>query len=256
MKRMGRVALGAALVGLAATAGVGIIETSAQSGDIKAVMRVESEGQPAMEMDYYLGENRMRMDMSDEVSLISISGDSPSMYMVQHPQQSSIEWGAQQLQMMQQMMQQMPGITDQANDMFDTTQVEFQQTGATDQIGAWNVFEVEMTDPNGERGSLWLTTDTDTGLFEVMARVADAASIMSSPIGGSGMSLEFLQFQTVAQAQGLPAGRVVRIVSDDANGATTITLTEVEPGPLPSGTFEPPAGYTQMQMPSIPGFPG
>lgn len=255
MKRMGQVVLSGALVWIGATAGPGVIGTSAQSGDIKAVMRVESAGQPAMEMDYYLGENRMRMDMSEEVSLISISGDSPSMYMVQHPEQRYIEWGAQQLQMMQQMMQQMPGITDQANDMFDTAQVEFQQTGATEQIGPWSAFEVEMTDPNGERGSLWLTTDTDTGLFEVMLRVADAASIMSSPMGG-GMSLEFLQFQSVAQAQGLPAGRVVRIVSDDTNGATTITLTTVEPGPLPSGTFEPPAGYTQMEMPSIPGFPG
>ena len=255
MNRMGRVALGGALVGLATTAGLGIVGTSAQSGDIRAVMRVESAGQPAMEMDYYLGENRMRMDMSEAVSLISISGDSPTMYMVQHPQQRYIEWGAQQLQMMQQMMQQMPGVTDQANDMFDTTQLVFQQTGATDQIGPWNAFEVEMTDPDGERGSLWLTTDTDTGLFEVMVRVADAASIMSSPMGG-GMSLDFLQFQTVAQAQGLPAGRVVRIVYDDDNGATTITLTEVDPGPLPNDTFEPPAGYTQMQMPSIPGFPG
>ena len=79
---------------------------------------------------------------------------------------------------------------------------------------------------------------------------------MSSPMGGGGMSLSFLQFQTVAQAQGLPAGRVVRIVADDGAGTTTITLTDLEPGVLPASTFEPPAGYTQMQMPSIPGFPG
>ncbi len=158
--------------------------------------------------------------------------------------------------MMQQMMQQVPGIADQADSPFDPGQLQFQETGATDQIGSWSAFEVEMTDSDGNVGALWLTTDSEIGLFEVMLRVADAASVMSSPMAGGGMSLSFLQFQTVAQAQGLPAGRVVRIVSDTGDGMTTITLTDVQPGPLPSGTFEPPAGYTQMQMPSIPGFPG
>lgn len=250
MNGMRRVVIGGILVWAVLT-GPGVTWTSAQSGDVMAVMRVESAGQPPMDMDYYLGENRMRMDMSEEMSLISISGAEPRMLMVQHQEQRYIEWGPQQLQM----MQQMPGVADQVNNAFDPEQLEFQQTGATDQIGPWSAFEVEMTDANGEVGSLWLTTDGDVGLFEVMLRVADAASIMSSPMGG-GMSMNFLQFQTVAQAQGLPAGRVVRIVSDDDNGTTTITLTDVQPGPLPSGTFDPPAGYSQMQMPSIPGFPG
>ena len=134
--------------------------------------------------------------------------------------------------------------------------MEFQETGATDQIASWNAFEVEMTDADGNVGFLWLTNEIEIGLFEVMLRVADAASVMSSPMAGGGMSLNFLQFQTVAQAQGLPEGRVVRIVSDDGDGTTTITLADVQPGPLPGSTFEPPTGYTQMQMPSIPGFPG
>ena len=68
-----------------------------------------------MDMDFYLGENRMRMDMSAEMSLISISGDSTTLYMVQHPEQRYIEFGPQQLQM----MQQMPGLADQANSAFD-----------------------------------------------------------------------------------------------------------------------------------------
>ena len=147
-------------------------------------------------------------------------------------------------------------MADQTDAAFDPEELQFQETGATDQIGSWSAFEVEMTDSDGNVGSLWLTTDSDIGLFEVMLRVADAASVMSSPMGGVGMSMSFLQFQTVAQAQGLPEGQVVRIVSDDGDGTTTITLADVQSGPLPGGTFEPPDGYTQMQMPSIPGFPG
>jgi len=52
------------------------------------------------------------------------------------------------------MMQRMPGVTDQANAMFDPEQLQFQQTGATEQIGLWSAFEVEMTDPTGERVTL------------------------------------------------------------------------------------------------------
>jgi len=95
MNGMRQVAIGGALAWMAVSSGPWVARTSAQSGEMKAVMGVESAGQPAMEMDYYLGENRMRMDMTEEMSLISISGDNPSMYMVQHDEQRYIEWGPQ-----------------------------------------------------------------------------------------------------------------------------------------------------------------
>jgi len=239
--------------------GVGLlpIDTTAQTDDdIRAVMQIESAGQPAMEMELFLAENRSRMNMSAEMSLISVSGDNPKMVMVQHPAQSYIEFGGQQLQMMQQMMQQMPNAgAAQGGVDYDPSQLQFSQTGETAQIGPWSAFEVDMTDSTGSRGALWLTTDTNVGLFEVMSRVASAASILSSPMaGGGGVSTQFLQFQAFAQAQGLPEGQVVRIVADDDNDSTVITLTKVESGPISDDTFEPPAGYTPMQMPSFPGL--
>ena len=99
MRSMRRVAIGGALVWLALAEGPGVTQISAQTRDVMAVMRVESAGEPATDMEIYLGENRMRMDMSAEMSLISISGDSPTLYMVQHPEQRYIEFGPQQLQM-------------------------------------------------------------------------------------------------------------------------------------------------------------
>ena len=233
------------------------IETRAQtSDDITAVMQIESAGQPAMEMEYFLAQNRMRMDMSAEMSIISVSGDDPRMLMVQHPDQRYIEWGAQQLQMMQQMMQQMPNAgAGQGGIDYDPTQLQFSQTGETAKIGPWNAFEVDMADSTGNRGSLWLTTDTNVGLLEVMGRVASAAGILSSPMaGGGGVALPFLQFQAFAQAQGLPDGRVIRIVSDDDNGSTVITLTGVESGSISDDVFEPPANYTPIEIPTFPGL--
>ena len=239
--------------------GVGLwpIETIAQTNDdITAVMQIESAGQPAMEMEFFLAQNRMRMDVSAEMSVISVSGDNPSMIMVQHPDQRYVEWGAQQLQMMQQMMQQIPNAGGgQGGIDYDPSQMQFSQTGETAQVGPWSAFEVEMTDSTGNRGALWLTTDTNVGLLEVMSRVASAASMLSSPmVGGGGMSMQFLQFEAFAQAQGLPNGRVVRIVSDDDNASTIITLTEVAPGPISDDVLQPPVNYTPMQMPSFPGL--
>ena len=83
MRGIRRVAIG--WVWVALTVGPGVTWTSAQPSDVKAVMQVESAGEPAMDMDFYLGEDRMRMDMSEEMSLISVSGDSPSMYMRTKP---------------------------------------------------------------------------------------------------------------------------------------------------------------------------
>ena len=63
-----------------------------------------------------------------------------------------------------------------------------------------------MSGPGGQEGSLWFTTDVETGLFELMAR---------------------------AEAEVLPEGRVVRIDSRDGDQSSTITLASIEPGPLP-----------------------
>ena len=228
----------------------------AQTGDVTGVVRVEGLGQPAMDMGFAMAENQSRMDMGEQVSMISTAGSDPSVLMLQHPERRYMRWGAQQLQMMQQMMGQLgnaPGGSTGPD--FDPTQIQFQETGNTAQIGEWNAFEVLMTSPDGEQGAVWLSTEPEVGLFELFARVSDAASALSMPMaGGGGGAQAFLQYQALAQSQGLPEGRVVRLVPDDANGGGTITLVGAEVGPIPQSTFEAPADYQQMQMPSIPGF--
>ena len=247
-----------ALVLTGVVAGVVLQPLLAQSTvDVKAVMRMETPGQPPMDMEYSLGQDKMRLDMPQEVSVISTTGASPSMLMVQHAEQRYIEWGPQQLEMMQQMLQRVQrGAAGSDSDIFDPTTVQFEQTGQTAQIGNWNAFEVLMQGSDGQEGTLWLSADAEIGLFELSLRAAEAASMLQNPMtGGGGGSQQFLQYRALAEAQGLPDGRVVRIVSSADDGGGTITLMSVETGPLPTGTFEPPAGYEQMQMPSIPGFP-
>jgi len=229
----------------------------AQSADdIKAVMRIETDGQPPMDMEYSLGQEKMRLDMSRDLSVVSMTGDNPSMLMIQHAENRYMEWGPQQLEMMQRMWERVQGGGGQDADIVDPTTLQFEETGQTEQIGSWNAFEVLMHGSDGQEGALWLTTEAEIGLFEISARAAEAASMLRNPMigGGGGGPQQFRRLRMLAEAQGLPDGRVVRIVSTDDNGGGVITLANVETGPLPGDTFEAPAEYELMQMPWIPGI--
>lgn len=230
----------------------------AQSADdVKAVMRIETDGQPPMDMEYSLGQEKTRLDMSQDVSIISMTGDTPGLFMIQHAEKSYMEFGPQQLEMMQRMFERVQGGGGPDSDAIDPTTMQFEQTGETQQIGPWSAFEVLMTGSDGQEGALWLTSDAEIGLFELFARAAEAASMMRNPMlgGGGGGPQQFRRLRALAEAQGLPDGRVVRIVSTDENGGGTITLANVEVGPLPGDTWVPPAEYEPRQMPAFPGNP-
>ena len=230
----------------------------AAQDELAAVIEIESGGQPAMTMDYFLGPDRMRMDLSQGMSVVWFSGDSPRMLMVQHAEQRYIEWGPEQLKMMQQMLQRMPGAgggNEQPN--LDVAALQFEETGQTATVGDWEAFEVRMTGMDDQATTFWMTTDIDVGLFEISQRVAVAADALRMPTAGGAAAgaQQFLRYQGLARAQGLPNGRVVRMHIDADGQPTTITLQSMEPGGLPADTFDPPSDYEQMQMPSIPGLP-
>ena len=225
---------------------------AAQSdGDLKAVMRVETAGQPAMEMNYSLGDGKMRMDLEQGMSMIWTSGDAPTMLMVQHAQRQYMEWRPDQLKM----LQRMPGAGADAESDIDPSQIRFVETGQTEQINGWDAFEVRVTGLPDQDGTFWMTRDIETGLFEISRQVADAAAVLRMPMtgGGPGGGAETLQrYRSLMDAANMPDGRIVRMNFEADGNATSVTLMSMEPGPLPADTFTAPAGYEQMQMPAIP----
>ena len=233
---------------------------AAQAPDeFKAVMQIETADQPTMQMEYYLGPQRMRMDLAQGMSVIWFSGDAPRMLMVQHAEQRYIRWGPEQLKMMQRMLQRMQTQGANGSAEVDVSRLSFEETGRREQIGEWDAFEVRVTGMDDEAAAFWMTTDIDLGLFEVSQHVAEAADALRMPMAGGAAagSQQLLQYQSFLDAQGLPDARVVRMNIDAEGQPTTIALLSMDPGPLPPDTFDPPAGYEQMQMPSIPGgFPG
>jgi hypothetical protein len=224
---------------------------AAAQEDLALTLRVEAPGQPAAEMKVSVGDSRLRMDMSQAASMIWTN---QSMLMIQHDKKSYIEFGPEQLKLMQQMLGRLPQRGGEAGAGLDPTRVRFRETGRREMIGVWEAFEVEMTGlAEGQTGALWMTEDLEIGMLDVMARVGDSLQSMPMFGNGTGPGQELARYRQLVAAAGLPEGQVVRIVGSDKGRTTTMTLVDVEPGPLPADTFAAPAGYSKMEMPAIPG---
>lgn len=229
----------------------------AQSNEAAVTVRIESAGQPGLEMQYFVGADRLRMDLGTGASLVWFGGATQRMLMIQHAEKRYMDWGPDQLKMMQQMMQRLPQTAGAGANRaaIDPKKLTFRETGRRDKVGSWDAFEVEVTGlPQGQTGALWMTPDVETGMFELFARLGEAMSALQMPmLGGASPGQELTRYRALATASGIPSGHVVRIVSTENGRASTITLMSVKPGPLPAETFAAPAGYQKMEMPAIPG---
>ena len=244
--------LGAAIL----FAGHGLPSIAAQPSEFSAVIQIVQGSTDPMEMTYWFGDGQVRMD-TPEASMIWAGGENARMLMIQHGERRYIEWGSEQLKMMQQMMGGLSGMNlpDAANESI--ADLSFEATGERESIGAWDAFEVQVQSGQGAQGHVWLSEGLEIGLFEVLARVAQIAGTLQMPLGAdrnNNPQQMLLRYSEYAQAQGRPDGRAVRIVSSDSDQDVTMTLTGVQSGPLPSGTFDPPADYQKMEMPAIPGI--
>ena len=240
----------AALVCLFALSG-----TTLTAQHIKATVQIETGDQPAMTMDYWAGDEGVRIDIAQPqaVSIVFKSGDSPGMLMIMHSERTYMELGEQMLQMMQRMA---GGGGADTSSSVNIDSVSFEPTGQTETIGPWSATGVRMTGlESGQEGTFWVASELDSGLFELFARMGDALTAMQMPMlggGAGGPQQQLMRYQQMSNARGLPDGGVVRLDANDRNGATTITLLSLDGGAFADDPFAPPAGYEKMQMPSIP----
>jgi hypothetical protein len=231
----------------------------AHAQDVKATVEIQPADGAAMSMDYWMGSDAVRIDMSQgqDISLVWTSGASSNMLMIQHAERRYMEWGEQQFQMMRQMMQRVGGAggSDAADD-FNLDNIRFEPTGETETIGPWRAEGIRMTGTEpGQNGTFWIAPDLDVGLFELFARMGDALEAMQMPMmggGAGGAQSQVLRYTQMKNAAGLPEGGVVRLNMNDASGVSTITLASLDEGPFGEDPFAAPAGYEQMQMPNFP----
>lgn len=224
----------------------------AQAQDVAATVQVDT-GEEQMEMKVTVGQDRSRMDLQQ----MSMVFEPEAMTMIMHEQRRYMRWTKQMMERMQEMTGRMggmmPGGDDEADAMtVDPESMTFEETGRTDTIAGVEAFEVRWTSDQ-HQGSIWMTRELDAGLFEVFGGMLQHMQDMEMPFmdrmteGDNPMDMR--RYFEYAQAQGMPDGRVVRIVNDNEN--VTITLQNVEQGPFPASAFEPPADYEEQEMPMM-----
>lgn len=219
--------------------------------ELKAEVIMENDGPGLSGMTVYLGaDGQLRLDMASPQGEVSMVLLPTAMLMIMHSQQMYMEFDKEMLDRMQQMMGGMGQEAMEEVDSFDPSTIRFTQTGKTDTINDKASFEVEVEDSKNERTSyVWMTANADYGLFEIFARMLEPLSAMRMPGmgGGGGNPLQNMQkMMQLARAQGMPAGKVIRVMTDDGS----MTLGDVVAGPL-GDVWSAPSTYTKQAMPMM-----
>ena len=202
-----------------------------------------------------MGPDRLRMDIGEEVSLVSLSGDESKILMIQHAEQSYMELTAEMMQMMSGMMGRMP---EQAQEEAqNVTPPTFVRTGNTKQVGEWNAYEVRVEHPEQDGETMmWFSQDVNADFRSLAEQmVSSLSSILANPMmqgmtGGGGGANILDQIQSQMSAVDIPDGFPVQVVSGAGGAQSTNTLRAIDQnasfGPE---TWEAPAGYAKMDLP-------
>lgn len=249
---------GTRIVGYLAVATMLLLAGSVQAFAAQAgtylEMESESDGQP-MVIKLSLGSGRLRIDIGEEMSLVSIGGDDGTMLMIQHAEKSYVEFSAETMEMMAGILGQMPAqIEEEMQEV--RTPPSFTRTGDTKHIGQWNAYEVLVQHPEQDGDlTMWFSQELDADFRALVEQVMDSmSSLLNSPMlgrmgGGRGAGV-FGQIQAQMTSLDMPDGFPVQIISNAGGKQSTNTLRAIDQsadfGPE---TWEAPAGYSKMAMP-------
>ena len=224
---------------------------AAPQGGVYLEVQSESGGQSQI-IKMSLAPDRMRIDSDMGFSLINLGGEGGKMVMVQHDQKQYVEFTSEMMEAMAAMAGQMPQMEQ---DTESTEPPTFTRTGNTKQVGEWSAYEVEVHHPEQDGDlTMWLSQDVDADFSTLVQQVMDSiSSLLNSPMmqmGGGNSAEAIEEFRTMSM--GMPDGFPVQVISNAGGTESTTTLQAIDQnasfGPE---TWEPPAGYTKMDMPFI-----
>jgi hypothetical protein len=229
--------------------------TALAQDDIAMTLQMSgNEGGQVGDVIMTVAGDKARMEFDQAAMIFSADW----MRMVQKSEQRCIEFDRAMMERMRQMMGNMPGGRDaerareEAED-FDVSGMTFDRTGNTSTVAGHETFEVAFTDAEGNTGSMWMAADADTGLFEVMSRMLAHLESLAGPMmggpggrGPAGPAQNFQQYMSLARAQGLPEGRVLKLTTEDG---TRIEVMGWEWGPFGDETWESEYACETMQFP-------
>lgn len=244
-----------AVVGAAAVLAAAVVPAVAAPQEGVAATILMEHGGSGNEMTITAQGENLRMDMDSPRGSMSTIWLPDRMLMIMHDQKMYMEFDKAMLDRMRSMMRNMPNMPNADTSAPDPSAYTFERTGNTDTINGMSAFEVAMSGPGVQGEShLWMTEDADVGMFEVFSHMGQAMANMNMPFmnrGGGNPTAALSEYMDMAHAQGLPDGRVIRIVNSKDGDTTTVTLQSVEQGPIDASRFAAPAGYKKQQMPMM-----
>lgn len=218
---------------------------------------VVSAGEAPNLIKLWVAGDRMRFETPGQMALVWIGGADGRMMMIQHQQRMYLEWTAEQMKAMGQMM----GGAMQESGAEEDEMSEpptFTRTGNTKTVGEWSAYEVRVEHPEQTGDTtMWFSEDVAVDPAQLMQSVASSMESMQAPMLGGMGGGDASGFGMLASARemmarmNMPAGFPVQIITTEGGDTTTITLKAVRQGPLEASVFEAPAGYQKMQMPGI-----
>ncbi len=240
-----RALLAAALLAAVALAPV----TALAQDDVSVSLAAQGAGEAMNNLTVTVSGEMARMDVGEQVSMVW----SPDWWRsIMHENRMYIEFDKAMLEQMRQMMGNMPPppeVQAQA-DEFDSANMTFERTGATDTVMEYEVFEVAFSDDEGKKGSMWMSPEAEIGMFEIWSKIMPRLQSLAGPMmGGNNPSDELQRYIQLARAQGMPDGKVLRMTVEDG---ASFEVTGWTWGPFGDDFWEAPAGYNKQAMPAFP----
>ena len=183
---------------------------------------------------------------------VILNGDAQTMTMMMPGQQKYMRFTEQE---MQQRAAMMGGGMGMNKTQTPTGSMSLTNTGRTEVVAGvtCEIYQGTVTDAHGKSGQGSVCVAQGVGLaindfYNQMTRMGG---------GGTGAANSTLVAQTRDLLKG---GKGILKVTEIKNGQPSVLIvaTKIDRTPPSSSVFEPPAGYTQMQMPAMPagGMPG
>ncbi len=204
----------------------------------KVTLTMTGERGKAMDMNYSMKGDRVRMDINASGHEMSTIMDAPKFEMI-------ILMAEQKMYMVMPLKK--PVEQAMEKHQGEAANIDINRTGKTETILGYKTEQLLITDKDkGTVTELWVASDLGTFM--------GLGNSGGSPFGGRKQSPASAKWEEALK--GSKGGFPLRVISHDAKGKETFKMeaTKIAPGPLPESLFVPPAGYQKFEMPNFGGM--
>jgi hypothetical protein len=215
--------------------GTVLLALSGVRADLVVVQKVSGIG-GLTQMTLKLKDGKIRTEVAPEMSTI-MDMSTGDMLTIMHSQKMYMKVsGEQSKKLMQSMLKQKENVSS----VQPTQAPQLKSTGRHEKVSGYDT-EVFTIDTDAMKGTFWVAKDVPGGdELKTMLK-----AMQKSPMGAMAAAM--------VQQPDLPGVPVKSEIQMGSGQKMTVTLVSVKQQAIDASEMAPPAGYTEMPMPSFPG---